>query len=183
MMSLKAFLPQISRIFNSTPATLYERQRALVRLGVLDAADGRGPGSGVPLTADNLAALIIALGVTDNLSDTDQRVAKLCGASPAFKSTCPFTDAATFRGALAVVLGSIEKASKIEFLAINRDELSASIGYRSGRRSMHSPFQSNRNSAFKWPAISTQAMIHNGALKLTAGLLTNALTAEGAADE
>lgn len=184
MISLKAFLPLISRIFSMTPAALYERQRALVRLGILIPTEGRGPGSGVPLSAENVAALIIALAATDNLSDTDARIAKLCHASPLFKPTCPFTGATTFRGALAVILSSDQTATRLESVHIDRAQLSAMILYRPRRKSMHSPFQSNRKTPFVWPAITTNAAISGGAIKLTTGLLEHALSgASGIPDE
>jgi hypothetical protein len=188
MISLKAFLPQISRIFSTTPAALYERQRALVRLGLLEPTEGRGPGSGVPLSADNLAALIIALAVTDNLSDTDKRVQKLCDASPGFGSKCKFTGATTFRDAFSIILGSVEMAGRLEYIGVNRAELSAMIGYRQGRRSMNSPFYSDRvwsaehrrsvrtaSTFVVWPAITTNAMIGADTIQMTSALLANAL--------
>jgi hypothetical protein len=184
MISLKAFLPLISRVFSTTPAALYERQRALVRLGVLEPIDGRGPGTGVPLSADNVAAIIIALAVTDNLSDTDERVAKLCNASPLFKSVCPFTGATTFRGALGSILSSVQTAARLESVHVDRVPLSAMILYRPRRKSMHSPFQTDRKKHFVWPAITTNAMISGGSIKLTSGLLEHALSgASGVPDE
>jgi hypothetical protein len=80
MASLRAFLNGLAPILGMTGATLYERQRVLTTLGVLEAAPGRGPGSGVPLTADGVAAVIISLLATDALSEVDQRVVALCNA-------------------------------------------------------------------------------------------------------
>jgi len=60
-----------------SPAALYERQRVLVRLGVLTERKGRGPGSGVKLTAESLAALLTSVLITDNLSEVDDRVDRL----------------------------------------------------------------------------------------------------------
>lgn len=82
MASLKSFLPTLSNIFGHTPDALYSRQRALVGLGVLGAIEGRGPGSGVPLTAENVAALVISLLAANTLSDVDENVVNLCRAIP-----------------------------------------------------------------------------------------------------
>jgi hypothetical protein len=82
MSGLKSFLHAISPIIGVSPAALYERQRALVKLGLLSVAPGRGPGSGVPLSADNVAAMIICVLATDGLSEVDQRVVELCNAPP-----------------------------------------------------------------------------------------------------
>jgi hypothetical protein len=82
MASLKAFLDGVAPILGLTPAALYERQRALVRLGVLTAIEGRGRGSGVPFTADNFAAVLISVLATDNLTEVDETIVGLCNAPP-----------------------------------------------------------------------------------------------------
>jgi hypothetical protein len=82
MAGLKSFFPLLSPFVSVTPLALYERQRALVNLGVIKSAGGRGPGSGVPLTAENVAAILISLLASDSLSEVDQRVVDLCNARP-----------------------------------------------------------------------------------------------------
>ena len=82
MAGLKSFLYGIAPILGVTGAILYERQRALVSLGVLKAEQGRGPGSGVPLSAENVAAVIISLLAAGSLSEVDERVVALCKAQP-----------------------------------------------------------------------------------------------------
>jgi hypothetical protein len=79
---LKKYLPRLAEIVGSTPAALYERQRALTRLGLLTAQPGRGPGSGIALSADSVAVMIISLMATENLSDVDERLVRLCNARP-----------------------------------------------------------------------------------------------------
>jgi hypothetical protein len=87
MASLKLFLERVAPILEVTPAALYERQRALVGLGVLTAIEGRGRGSGVPFTADNFAAVLISVLATDSLSEVDERVSVLCDAHPVTTQT------------------------------------------------------------------------------------------------
>jgi hypothetical protein len=82
MAGLKSFLYGAAPIIGVTAAALYERQRALVNLGLLKATKGRGPGSGVPLTAENVAAVVISVLAAENLSDVDDRVVDLCNAQP-----------------------------------------------------------------------------------------------------
>src|SRR6478735_4032377 len=82
MAGLKSFLYGVAPILGVTGAILYERQRALVNLGVLKAEQGRGPGSGVPLSAENAAAVIISLLAAGSLSEVDERVVALCRALP-----------------------------------------------------------------------------------------------------
>jgi len=62
--------------------TLYERQRELVRCGLLPQLRGRGPGSGVPLSAETLATFLIGVLATDKLADLGERTAALCKAVP-----------------------------------------------------------------------------------------------------
>jgi hypothetical protein len=82
MAGLKSFLFGAAPILGISPLALYERQRALVTLGVLKAAEGRGPGSGVPLTAHNIAAVVISLLTAQSLSKMDQYVVDMCNAQP-----------------------------------------------------------------------------------------------------
>jgi hypothetical protein len=83
MAGLKTFLGRLSPLLGVTPAALYERQRVLVDIGLIKPKAGRGPGSGVAFTAENLAALVISILATDSLSEIDQRVVNLCNAPPA----------------------------------------------------------------------------------------------------
>ena len=82
MAGLKTFLGRLSPLLGVTPAALYERQRVLVDIGLIKPKAGRGPGSGVAFTAENLAALVISILATDSLSEIDQRVVNLCKAQP-----------------------------------------------------------------------------------------------------
>jgi len=82
MASLKSFLYGMAPILGMTGAALYERQRVLISLGALEATPGRGPGSGVPLTADNVAAVLISVLAAENPSEIDKEIVNLCKARP-----------------------------------------------------------------------------------------------------
>ena len=69
MSSLKSFLPILSQRVLMSEASLYERQRVLVRMGLLPTRGGRGPGNGVPLSAASVSWLLVSLLVADSLSD------------------------------------------------------------------------------------------------------------------
>lgn len=91
MSSLKSFLYAVAPVVGISPAALYERQRALVTLGLLTAVPGRGPGSGVALSADSVAVMVICLLAAETLGDVDQRVTAICdalleGRGPTFRS-------------------------------------------------------------------------------------------------
>ena len=64
-----SLIPELAPFFRLTPAALYERQRALVRLHHLPAPEGRGRGSGAEASPETLAKLVLAAMATDNLSD------------------------------------------------------------------------------------------------------------------
>jgi hypothetical protein len=98
MASLKSFLYGLAPLLDMTGAALYERQRALTALGALDATPGRGPGSGVPLTADNIAAVVISVLAAENLSEVDKAVVDLMRARPFEASkTVSFPRGTTFK--------------------------------------------------------------------------------------
>ena len=79
--SLKGYSGILSEYLGLTPLAVYERQRALVRLGLLPEA-GRGLNSGVRATPVTTTPLLVTALVTDNLSDVDERVKRLLNAKP-----------------------------------------------------------------------------------------------------
>ncbi len=111
--SLKSLIPALAPAFAMTPAALYERQRALVRAGLLKAQSGRGPGSGVKGTPKSLALLLISVLATESLSETElstRRTAHL----PAGDGHCPLTGEKTFARALKAILASPKMTAHIE---------------------------------------------------------------------
>jgi hypothetical protein len=81
-LSLKSYSVELADYLGITPLAVYERQRALVRLGVLESIEGRGPHSGVRATPNAVAVLLIGALLADNLSEIDQRVVRLLNAKP-----------------------------------------------------------------------------------------------------
>jgi hypothetical protein len=102
----------------------------------LTAEEGHGPGSGVKLSADALAALLAALLATDNLSDTDDRILLLLAAKPVLKSA---TDAKTFWEALSVLLLSPQKLQWLEFIEVDRNMLLARAWFLRGKKLVGGP--------------------------------------------
>jgi hypothetical protein len=133
MSSLKLFFPALSAIIGMTSDELYNRQRALVACGVLQSVAGRGPGSGVRLSEDTVAGLLIGLLSADSLADTDYRIKSVCDAEPhqyftgepAWNERFP-----TFRTAVSAMLsGSL---TEVESIGVTRWE-SAEIRRHKGR--------------------------------------------------
>ena len=125
MNSLKSMTPTLARWVGVTPASLYERQRALVRAGLLYAKPGRGPGSGVRATPESVAMLLIALLATGSLSETDEQTTLLAKLTSETKR-CPLTGQRTFAGALSEVLGSAETARHVGWIEAQRGDPRAS---------------------------------------------------------
>src|SRR5262245_44137916 len=119
MASLKSLIPHLARALNMKPAAIYERQRALVRAGLLKMKPGRGPGSGVSATGESTAMLLISLLATGNLSETEERSRILAN----LKSTtvrCQVTGKKTFASALTAVLDSEELAKQLSYISVER---------------------------------------------------------------
>ncbi len=103
--SLKAYAPLLAWRLGTTAAALYERQRALVRAGILEQSEGRGPGSGVRAAPYPVALLLVAVLTTDSLSETGEKVRSFATAkSTAADGRCPVTGQQTFVEAVARVL-------------------------------------------------------------------------------
>src|SRR5215475_5163773 len=67
--ALKTHLAKLARTLSVTEGALYERQRALVREGILESVPGHGRGSGVRATPESLGLLLISLLASVNWSD------------------------------------------------------------------------------------------------------------------
>jgi DNA-binding IscR family transcriptional regulator len=117
--SLKAFIPVIAKVVDMTPAALYERQRALVRAGLLHSEGGRGPGSGVRATPESMAMLLISLLATGSLSDTETQT-KIVASLKSKTKHCPLTGKKTFASALTAVLASEDTAKRARWLELER---------------------------------------------------------------
>jgi hypothetical protein len=120
--SLKAYAPLLAWRLRTTPAALYERQRALVRDGILEQSEGRGPGSGVHAAPYSVALLLVAVLATDSLSETTAKVRSFAAAkSTAADGLCPLTRKPTFVEAIAQVLDTAHQHwRKIESISVRR---------------------------------------------------------------
>jgi hypothetical protein len=133
MNSLKAFIPVLSDMLRLRPDAVYERQRALVRAGLLENTEGRGPGSGVRLTPESVAMLLIAVMATDNLSETETMARTLGKArrSDGSKSAA-LGGAKTFYAAVINALSDDGVAEEILFVRVHRTNLSAEFFLKRG---------------------------------------------------
>ena len=113
-----------------TPAALYERQRALVREGLLAAEAGRGPGSGVRATAPAVALLVLSVLATDRLSKNGIASARLPRPNHYPDERCPFTHCKSFLDAFATLLATTGKAAAVQEITVSWTADRAMIRYR-----------------------------------------------------
>jgi len=129
MASLKGYTPKLGRLLGITPATLYERQRALVRAGLLKPTkQGRGPGTGVAATPFSVAMLLIAATAASELSETVERTRELVRASRRGNGSDFFHEH------LTKILASGNAASSTKGITISRSAPRAVIRHQSGSR-------------------------------------------------
>jgi hypothetical protein len=131
MTSLKSFCETLAPYLDRTPAALYERQRALVRMGELP-DPVRGRGKGLEATPMTVAMLLIAIMETDNLSDTDLRVHQVAKARYRVAmdrggGRCKLTGKVFFVDALAAILGSRRLAAQVSRITVHRAQSHAQI--------------------------------------------------------
>jgi hypothetical protein len=152
--SLKAYAPVLAWRLGMTPAALYERQRALVRDGILQQPEGRGPGSGVQVHPFAVALLLVAVLATDSLSETADKVRTFATAkSTARDGRCPLTRRQTFVEAMALVLDPAhEHWRKIVDITVHRTTGSAVIRFGDSLSSTASTFAAQAKADAKLPA-------------------------------
>jgi hypothetical protein len=141
--SLKAYAPHLAWRLDTTPAALYERQRALVRDGMLEQPEGHGPGSGVQLGPYPVALLLVAVLATDSLSETAEKIRIFATAkSIAADGFCPLTGEPTFAEAIARVLDMAHHQHwrKIVNITVHRTSGSSLIKYEDNGGSTDSVF-------------------------------------------
>lgn len=181
MISLKAFSPVLAEALGTTPAAIYERQRALVRLGLLPAPVGRGRGNGLPASATTVAMIIIAMLVTDNLSETDDRVRTVAEFQYAGSRTrpgrkCQLTGRRDFKSALVALLRMTEFPTRL-YLEVARNDLYAVITWfdRAKETINHSLFGGEAGTA---SYINVRAYLEDGGLQSIAAALRQANEAD-----
>src|SRR4051812_7306085 len=116
--SLKSLLPALGRIVDELPGALYERQRMLVREGLLEEVTGHGPGSGVRATPETVAVLLIGVLASESLSKASLAVRRIVSAVPAGVPTgarrrCALTGGTTFKEALINILSEEQLLKRV----------------------------------------------------------------------
>ena len=128
-LSLKYLITHVSAFTGMSEAAVYERQRALVRAGLLKTERGRGPGSGVRGTPESVALLLISLLATGNLSEAGVST-RIFANLENKEGFCPLTGKRTFAEAVTAILASKELAQKIIAINVSQEIRETEIAYR-----------------------------------------------------
>lgn len=131
MVSLNSFLPALSDLVGVSPGVLYERQRSLVHLGLLESKPGRGPGSGVRLSPRNVGILLVNYAGTDSLSETG-RTERVCAATfyeNDGKRTCPITGKMYFLDIVIAALSNSDFAARLPWIEIETNSNMIMVSY------------------------------------------------------
>jgi hypothetical protein len=110
-------------------AAVYERQRALVRDGLLETERGRGPGSGVRGKPESVALLLISLLATGNLSKAGIST-RIFANLENKEDFCPLTGKRTFGEAVTAILASKELAQRVIAINVSQEITETEIAYR-----------------------------------------------------
>jgi hypothetical protein len=168
MESLKMYADRLGTILGTSPAALYERQRALVRARMLGGEAGRGPGSGVRATPRSVSSLLIAFLAADNLSDVDRRVSEILNSSPERAKKCPFTAQATFRDAVATILSDVSLATRAVEVTVSRTDQRAAIEFKGLKTNWTKYSRFVGTSVAKMPILRVEATLERAAIRVIA---------------
>ena len=144
---------------------MYERQRALVRSGLLQVESGNASGSGVRLTAESLAILLVALLATDNISRIIE-FTRIFANLKSIAGRCPFTGQATFITALSTILGSTDLSNSCRGVLVSRTRPSGCIFYEKEKNPIGSLFSlGGRKPRPKPFGMGVDASLHGATLR------------------
>jgi hypothetical protein len=146
--SLQGCLPALAEVLNANQTTLYERQRALVREGLLDALPGHGRGSGVRATPESIAMLTIGMLASVSLADVGP-LARSFSEGASIASKCQLTGAKTFHAALSRILSDDSIAKRVNGIAVRVSAGHAAIAFDGGNVEMDMDFVLLTNSFAK----------------------------------
>lgn len=125
--SLKSFCDTLAPLLVCSSAALYERQRALIRLGELPTPAGKGRGNGLAATPETVAVLLIGVMATAHTPDMELRVHRIAKARS--RRRCKLTGKVFFVDALSSILASRRLADRVSRITVNRGEASARIWF------------------------------------------------------
>jgi hypothetical protein len=113
---LKASLPALAGILGETRISLQERQKLLVAEGLLETVPGHGPGSGVRLSPQSVAMLLIGCLAAVNMGQLGPRARAI--AETTMTPACGLTGATTFADALTRLIADEAMAARVTAIKV-----------------------------------------------------------------
>ena len=164
MPSLKGYTPIFASILGMSAAALYERQRALVREGLLNANEGRGPGSGVRATAPGIALLILSVLASDRLTESVERTRILAESELAgIPDNFEYAGLKTLLDFITYILTQKAASIRVSQITVSRTSDFAEITYSDDNG--NTQFVEFRGPAWQEPAISISASMNRTPLQ------------------
>lgn len=170
---LARHIPALATILGEKPTTLYERQRELLREGLLQALPGRGRGSGVQATPEAIALVLCSLMASPSLTGAGPRtraMAESMTAPPASPTPCGLTGATRFAAALARILSDEARAERVKEIRVRTGDRLATIEYEGGGPTIFVDPDRDRPDPFP-PGINTVNSIYHGTVRELASLV------------
>ena len=124
--ALKSFILSLSGHLELTPAALYERQRALVRAGLLTTDGSRGPGGGVRATPTTVSLLLVSVMASESLSAAVALTKELAELKSVNNDRAPFISN-VFYECFSEALSADHMLDRVMKICINRTDCSARI--------------------------------------------------------
>jgi hypothetical protein len=131
--SLKGLITALAPVLGESESTLYERQRALVREGLLEAEAGHGPGSGVRATSESVAMLLVGMLASASLSEAGPSARLIAERATKPAPPCKLTRETRFVDALARVLSDESLAARVSVIRVAVTHGYASIEFDKAR--------------------------------------------------
>jgi len=159
--SLQGCLPDIAEVLSVNRTTLYERQRALVREGLLVALPGHGRGSGVRATPESVAMLTIGMLASVGLADVGP-LARSFSKAASLDAECPLTGAKTFHGALSRIFSTEALAERVNGITVQVNAGRAAIAFDGGNIGQDMDFVVLAKSMEKNPSVKSFKVSRGG---------------------
>jgi hypothetical protein len=127
---LARHIPALAAVLCEKPTTLYERQRELLREGLLQALPGRGRGSGVQATPEAVAMVLCSMMASLGLSGSGPRTRAIAEAiTPSSNPICKLTGTTRFVDAITRILSDETVAARVREIRVTVSHRYATIEF------------------------------------------------------
>ena len=154
-------MPVLADVLHANRTTLYERQRSLVREGLLVALPGHGRGSGVRATPESVAMLTIGMLASVALVDVGP-LARSFSKAASLDAECRLTGAKTFHGALSRIFSDESLSDRVNEITVQVNAGRAAIAFDGGNIGQDMDFVMLAKSLEKTPSVKSLKVSRGG---------------------